>query len=357
VNASFSVTGGSFAADHFTLLAAGSANTATMTIGGTAEVMLPAFPIGRGPDSTATLYFDGGILKPLAADTAYLGGLTHAFIKTGGATFDTTYGSITISQALLTDAVATGGGLTKNGSNTVTLIGANTYSGDTTVNGGTLSLGTINIDNELSTITIAASDALLQLNFTGTDTVTKLFIGTAQQPAGQYGHSSTGATNGGLGVAAMDAFFAPGPGTLTVTGSPPLDGYAAWKTDHAPVGGANDDFDTDGVPNGIEYVLGGTKDTADGDKLPTLSASGGNIVFAFVRDQASIDGSTTLVIEVGTTPGLWADSHPVPDGPAAANPGVTVAKDHPAAGRDTVMLSLPMDEATRRFARLKVTVR
>lgn len=104
-------------------------------------------------------------------------------------------------------------------------------------------------------------------------------------------------------------------------------------------------------------MLGGTKDTADGDKLPTLSASGGNIVFAFVRDQASIDGSTTLVIEVGTTPGLWADIHPVPDGLAAANPGVTVTKDHPAAGRDTVTLSLPMNEATRRFARLKVMVR
>ena len=45
--------------------------------------------------------------------------------------------------------------------------------------------------------------------------VAKLFIGTVQKPAGQYGHSSTGASNGGLGVGAMDAFFATGTSALT----------------------------------------------------------------------------------------------------------------------------------------------
>ena len=147
---------------------------------------------------------------------------------------------------------------------TFTLTGAKTC-------GGTLGLGTSNPGNDSSTVAIAASGAQLRLNFAGTDTVARLVIGTSQKPAGQYGHSSTGASNGGLGVGAMDAWFAPGPGTLTVTTSPPLSGCAAWRAANAPMGTASDDADGDGVANAIEYVLGGTGGTNDRARLPVIS--------------------------------------------------------------------------------------
>jgi autotransporter-associated beta strand protein len=125
---------------------------------------------------------------------------------------------LTVSARLLnTSSTLAATGLIKTGAGTMVLSGANTYSGNTTVNAGRLVLGTINTSNELSTITIAASGASLQLNFTGTDTVSRLFIGTSLMAAGIYGHSSTGAANGGLGVGALDAYFAAGTGTLTVT--------------------------------------------------------------------------------------------------------------------------------------------
>ena len=137
---SLNLTGGVFTAASFTFLSAGDTSTSTINIGGTADVTLPAFPTARGANSIATVNFNGGILRPMTATTTFMGGLTNAFIKAGGATIDTTNGSITIAQPLLTDAVSTGGGLTKNGTNTLTLTGANTYTGATTVNAGTLQL-------------------------------------------------------------------------------------------------------------------------------------------------------------------------------------------------------------------------
>ena len=140
VNSTLNLTNGTFAATTFTTLAAGNGDVVNLNIGGTATVTLPAFPTGRGSGATATLNFDGGTLKNSVASGTYMGNLTNAFIKAGGAKIDTTSGNATISQALLADPVSTGGGLTKLGTNTLTLGGANTYTGVTSINAGTLSL-------------------------------------------------------------------------------------------------------------------------------------------------------------------------------------------------------------------------
>jgi hypothetical protein len=131
--------------------------------------------------------------------------------------------------------------------------------------------------------------------------------------------------------------------------------YATWAAINATTGTAADDFDGDGVSNGAEYVLGGTKTTNDLSKLPALSTSGGNVTFTFKRDQKSIDGTTTVGIEVGTTLTAWPLTYPVPDGATAANPGVTVVKDT-SPGFDTVTLSVPQAPDAKKFARLKVVV-
>jgi autotransporter-associated beta strand protein len=131
------LTGGTFSANSFPRLAAADNNTAIINIGGTADVTLPNFPTVRGASATATLNLDGGILRNSASGT-FITGLTNAFIQDGGATFDTSLNSATISQDLLEDPGSTGGGLTKQGTNTLTLTGANSYTGDTTVSAGVL---------------------------------------------------------------------------------------------------------------------------------------------------------------------------------------------------------------------------
>jgi fibronectin-binding autotransporter adhesin len=223
--------------------------------------------------------------------------------------------------------------LQKEGSGTATLSAANTYTGDTTVVDGALVITQDNVLADASTVTLA-SNSSLNLTHSGTDQVGALIINNNNQPAGVYTF---------------------GTGKLRV-GNPPA-GYADWATTHAPSGNPNDDFDGDGVSNAVEYVLGGTKDTQDMNKLPTLATSGGNLVLTFVRDQLSIDGSTSLQIQVGTNLVDWTpgSTYNVPDAAATANPGVSVTKDSPVSGKDTVVLNISQAPDLRKFARLKVT--
>jgi hypothetical protein len=83
--------------------------------------------------------------------------------------------------------------------------------------------------------------------------------------------------------------------------------------------------------------------------LPVLPRAGNR-----QRAQASIDGTTTVSIQVGTTLASWPDRYTVLELALANNPGVTVQKDIPA-GFDTVTLTVPRAPDAKKFARLVVT--
>jgi hypothetical protein len=128
--------------------------------------------------------------------------------------------------------------------------------------------------------------------------------------------------------------------------------YVAWA------GGASsfaDDANGDGVANGLAWVLGANDSNANAiGLLPALSAEGGNMFFSFKRSQQSINPNTAVVIEVGSTLGSWPDVYTVGATTAASAAGVTVVKDTPAVGTDTVTLSVSQSPDPRKFARLKV---
>jgi autotransporter-associated beta strand protein len=147
-------------------------------------------------------------------------------------------------------------------------------------------------------------------------------------------------------------------GTITLTYDLVSTGsdYDTWASTNAPTGSPADDFDGDGVANAVEFVLGGTKNTNDLGKLPTATTSGGNLTFSFVRDQDSIGGSTTTAIDVGADLATWPATYTVGADTAGSTNGVTVTKDIPTAGLDTVTLSVPQGLDPKKFARLKVVI-
>ena len=280
--------------------------------------------------------------------------------------------------------------VTKAGLGSVILSNANTYTGATSVSAGTLTVtgslgatavtvisnatlaGNGNIGGNVTispgahhALAVAATPgAQVARAITGTLTMTgsTLDLTAASSPAtGTYvlatatttitGTATTINYNGITGTVSVDNASAPRRLLLTVTAP---SGYAGWAVTHAPTGTAKDDYDGDGVSNAVEYVLGGSKTTNDRAKLPQATTSGGNLVFTFLRDQKSIDGATSVAIEVGSDLVNWPNSYAVPDSAAANNPGVSVVKNS-SPGFDTVTLTLPQAVGAK-FARLKVLV-
>jgi len=90
---------------------------------------------------TATINANGGKLTALAASASFFnnfngtGGNNSINLQSGGLSFETSGFAVAITNVL-----SGVGGLTKLGDGTLTLSGISTYTGDTTVNGGTLTL-------------------------------------------------------------------------------------------------------------------------------------------------------------------------------------------------------------------------
>jgi fibronectin-binding autotransporter adhesin len=258
------LTGGTFSAGSFSRLAAGTNNVAVITIGGAADVTLPAFPTFRGTGATATVNFDGGVLRPLASSTAYMGGLTSANVLAGGATFAVGSGNdITVSQNLLASGTSPGGGLTKQGVGRLTLTGSNTYTGGNTIQSGTLLVGNVNALGA-SSGGLAVNGGTLDLagfspvvgTFSGSAGAVVTSASTASLTAtsnvnSTFAGSFTGAaglTKGGTGLLALTGSssstgaFAVNSGTLAVNGvlgtGPVSVAATGWLQGSGTIGGA-----------------------------------------------------------------------------------------------------------------------
>jgi fibronectin-binding autotransporter adhesin len=142
--------------------------------GGTVSV--PAVQNDSG--ATGNVWFNGGTLQATAGSANFIsaGGTLNAYVQSGGAVIDSNGNNITINQPLQHDITgqAADGGLTKVGAGMLTLTGVSTYSGPTTISGGTLQLGTgqSGQDGSINATSGVTDNAALVYNLAGSQTAT-----------------------------------------------------------------------------------------------------------------------------------------------------------------------------------------
>jgi hypothetical protein len=129
--------------------------------------------------------------------------------------------------------------------------------------------------------------------------------------------------------------------------------YASWATDPAQglTAGVNDgpldDPDHDGVANLIEFTLGGAPMVSSQSVMPKLALLGGNWVFEYDRNDASIAPATIQVVEYGSDLAGWTPvTIPTTSG------GVVTITD--GGSSDHVRVTLP-SSGSQTFVRLKVS--
>jgi autotransporter-associated beta strand protein len=303
-----------------------------------------------------------------------------------------------------TGVISGGFALSKVGTASQTLGGANTYSGGTTVNAGTLTLtnttgsgtgsGAVTVKSgatlagtgSASNTTTVESGGTVAPGTSGTGTLT---LATASA-AGTYQCQLDGATGDRLTVtgtltiqpgAAINVStlgtptassytilsYATLTGTLpTITGVP--EGYSVDTTTAGQVklvgGNAFDswingfasltdpadktptaDPDHDGLANIVEFVLNGNPANGAITNLPTLTASGANLVFTFTRRDDSESLNPTVEFDADLS-GVWTT--------AVDGSNCTIVVTENDANPDTVTVTIPKQANARLFARLRV---
>ena len=235
--------------------------------------------------------------------------------------------------------------LVKAGTGTQTLSGANTYSGTTTVSQGTLALVG---GSQASPVTVSAG-ASLSFAIGSPTTSTSSFDLTAGtiKITGTPSAASHTLITSSTGITGTPVLHSPVPGyVLKVVGNSLVleqAGYGSWAAVNGAGANLNDDHDNDGVPNGVEYFLGGpTGNTTGFTALPGVTNTGGTLTVTWVMGSgyAGVYGTDFSVETSETLTGTWTTE--------TAGVNVVVSGSN-------VTYTFPTPLGSKNFARLKVT--
>jgi fibronectin-binding autotransporter adhesin len=325
----------------------------------------------------------GGTLRlnDQAEATAYnqtiagLGGNVNIGLLTGSATLTLNTTADQACSGVISGAVS----LVKTGSAIQTLAGVNTYTGDTTVNGGTLILQ----DNAQLKFVPGANGVTNQLKGTGAVELSGDFNIDLSAASLTNGNSWTLVNVGSLSEAFLTAFqvvgftetanvhtLVDGANTWTFTEATGIlslstgGGFDSWASSKGLAGGDaafDADPDHDGLNNGLEFVLGGEPNPANPGSnsaalLPTVSESTGALVYTFKRKDISESGAA-LKFQWSADLTFPSPANDVPVGAVDSTTdtiAVDVTEDAPDADTDTIVITIPAAKATsgKLFGRL-----
>jgi autotransporter-associated beta strand protein len=319
-----------------------------------------------------TLNLNGGTLKSASGTTNLIdnqnaGTQIAVLLGDGNTIIDTTASNATIVRPM-GDMPSVAGTFTKGGDNTLTLTGANTYTGATSVTAGTLALVG---GSQTSPITVDSGAALgFTLGSATTSTSTVTFSGaTAKVTVTGTPVAATLMTASSItGTPVLDPAIPgfelaiEGSGTLLnlkATSGGPFDTWAT--TTNGLSGGdaaATADPDNDGLDNAVEFVIGGQPNPANPNSdssalAPTISTDVNNLIFTYRRtDLALTQPGIGIAAQYGSDLVGWTTATNGVDGV------VIVVTDEIEAGVDQVQVSIPKTLATgaKMFARLNVVI-
>lgn len=174
-------------------------------------------------------------------------------------------------------------------------------------------------------------------------------------------------TGGILGLDAgeiiVDSSALPGSWSVQVTGNllqlsfAPGSNYDTWEAANGIAGaGANADSDQDGIPNGIEFVIGGDpSDSASNSLSPLVAVDASYLNFSFRRSDVS--AAFNPAVEYGNGLDSWTTAEPgVPSGTPVV---IDETNDFYGSGIDRVTVRIPRALAApgaKLFARLRVNI-
>ena len=235
---SFTQNGGTHTTAELSLTGYATSSVGTYNLNAGTLNMGTVTSVNGGVSGTSTFNFNGGTLQPTSSNgtTFFPNVLTTANVRNGGAIFNTSGFNVTVAQGLVHSTIggdlATDGGLTKLGTGTLTLGGANTYTGPTVVNAGTLQAGVASVAGTSgafgkdSAVTLAnTAGATLDLNnfntqigsLTGGGTTGgNVTLGSATLTVGA--NNTTPAAYAGV-ISGTGRLTKIGTGTLTLTGA------------------------------------------------------------------------------------------------------------------------------------------
>lgn len=273
------VSGGTGNFQGLTLGRASAARNSTVTLsGGTLNIGSSGIVIPTGGTGTKTVTLSGGTLGALASWSSAV----PMALSGAGPTVNPGANTITLSGAL-----SGAGNLTKAGPGGLTLSGPNTYTGNTIVDSGTLTITGTGTIATSAALTVAAGATV---SVSGVTTPPFVYPGAV---------SGSGSIIGDINLTGS---IAPGtsPGTLTVSGALGLAdttvlNYELNGADTTAGGGVND------------LVAGVTNLTLDGT-LNVAETTAGSFLSAQLNDRWTLlDYSGTLAdngLALGTTPAL-----------------------------------------------------